>query len=263
MSKIEPTIRINVDLTNPGQFFACCGLLELADRLWPGAEGWFEEGEFLIETRDDLPAIIGILKESGVSSYDEEGEPSIRPVRLDRFNLRLDWWICHDWPRFKGKPKKDRVGLMKTDLKFWAGNQTSVQITRALLKSVRTPRAGEDRDCFEPSELVSSRFGLDAAPAWTALDVGFSINEHPIKIRASATVELLAAIGLQRCRPQIREHGIEYATWNNPLRPAVLPAVVCEKMSIDGSTRYRALVIERGSYAAMSHSYSLKGDSRE
>ncbi len=24
--------------TNPGQFFACCGLLELADRLWPGAE---------------------------------------------------------------------------------------------------------------------------------------------------------------------------------------------------------------------------------
>ena len=34
-------IRVNVDPTNPGQFFACCGLLELADRLWPGAEGWF------------------------------------------------------------------------------------------------------------------------------------------------------------------------------------------------------------------------------
>ncbi|TWW08183.1 hypothetical protein E3A20_26890, partial [Planctomyces bekefii] len=24
---------VNVDPTNPGQFFACCGLLELADRL--------------------------------------------------------------------------------------------------------------------------------------------------------------------------------------------------------------------------------------
>ena len=42
MSKPEPSIRVNVDVTNPGQFFACRGLLELADRLWPGAEGWFE-----------------------------------------------------------------------------------------------------------------------------------------------------------------------------------------------------------------------------
>jgi len=42
MNNPKPTIRINVDVTNPGQFFACCGLLELADRLWPGAEGWFE-----------------------------------------------------------------------------------------------------------------------------------------------------------------------------------------------------------------------------
>lgn len=43
MSLSQPGIRIQVDVTNPGQFFACCGLLELADRLWPGAEGWFED----------------------------------------------------------------------------------------------------------------------------------------------------------------------------------------------------------------------------
>ena len=47
MTKVEPTIRIPVDLTNPGQFFACCGLLELASRLWPGAEGWFEKTALL------------------------------------------------------------------------------------------------------------------------------------------------------------------------------------------------------------------------
>ena len=44
----EPNIRIKVDPTNPGQFFACCGLLELADRLLDGAEGWFEDSKFLI-----------------------------------------------------------------------------------------------------------------------------------------------------------------------------------------------------------------------
>ena len=43
MTNPEPSIRVNVDPTNPGQFFACCGFLELADRLWRGAEGWFEE----------------------------------------------------------------------------------------------------------------------------------------------------------------------------------------------------------------------------
>ncbi len=48
MSTEKPNIQIPVDLTNPGQFFACCGLLELADRLWPGAEGWFENENFLI-----------------------------------------------------------------------------------------------------------------------------------------------------------------------------------------------------------------------
>ena len=45
------SIRVTVDPTNPGQFFACCGLLELADRLWPGAEGWFEGREFCISVR--------------------------------------------------------------------------------------------------------------------------------------------------------------------------------------------------------------------
>jgi CRISPR-associated protein Csb3 len=42
MSTPTPSLSVNVDVTNPGQFFACCGLLELAHRLQPGAEGWFE-----------------------------------------------------------------------------------------------------------------------------------------------------------------------------------------------------------------------------
>ncbi len=47
MSQVdEPAISVRVDPTNPGQFFAACGLLELADRLWGGAEGWFEDGAF-------------------------------------------------------------------------------------------------------------------------------------------------------------------------------------------------------------------------
>src|SRR5256714_3057079 len=48
MTSIEASTHITVDPANPGQFFACCGLLELADRLWQGAEAWFEKREFCV-----------------------------------------------------------------------------------------------------------------------------------------------------------------------------------------------------------------------
>ena len=55
---------VNVDPTNPGQFFACCGLLELADRLWPGAEGCFakEDREFTITRGGTLRGLLAAAK---------------------------------------------------------------------------------------------------------------------------------------------------------------------------------------------------------
>ena len=58
----NPNIQIPVDLSNPGQFFACCGLLELADRLWPGAEGWFERREFCVLTIDQSNSLTKLLE---------------------------------------------------------------------------------------------------------------------------------------------------------------------------------------------------------
>jgi len=43
MNTLAPSFSVSVDVTNSGQFFACCGILELAHRLWPGAEGWFDK----------------------------------------------------------------------------------------------------------------------------------------------------------------------------------------------------------------------------
>lgn len=60
MTSPPASISVAVDPTNPGQFFACCGLLELADRLWPGAEGWFTEGgsEFKIACAGTLTRLV-------------------------------------------------------------------------------------------------------------------------------------------------------------------------------------------------------------
>ena len=257
------SIRVNVDPTNPGQFFACCGLLELADRLWHGAEGWFEGRQFCLQAQGSFSQIIEELKESELFIVKDEGEPSISPLRLTKFDLKLNWWIRDDWSRFKDKPKEKRGGLMKTDLKFWAGNQSSGQILRNLLNAIPLPKAGEEANYFEPSEFISSRFGLDARPAWTALDVGFSINEHPMDVKASAAVELLAAIGLQRCRPAIHETGIDYCTWGVHLSPAVVSAAACGAIASEECRKYRTRVIDRGSYAALAHSFPLRGESRE
>jgi CRISPR-associated protein Csb3 len=60
MKQLEPSLLIPVDPTNPGQFFACCGLLELTDRLRGPAEGWFDRGQFHVRAGTVLPALVDL-----------------------------------------------------------------------------------------------------------------------------------------------------------------------------------------------------------
>ena len=124
----EPTIRVNVDPTNPGQFFACCGLLELADRLWPGAEGWFNRGEFRIASRGGLPDLIHCLLQFDLTQLDAEDDTG-SPIEIGPplpLPLRLDWW------------RDERAG--GKELKVWAGTMESVRIARAMRHSMRDER---------------------------------------------------------------------------------------------------------------------------
>jgi len=102
----EP-MRVNVDVTNPGQFFACCGLLELADRIDRSATGFFEPGCFVIDA--DVSHVLqalfqcDVIVEAKDGADDEEDgsddEPDVDahrgrtyPMILgDPFHLRLDW----------------------------------------------------------------------------------------------------------------------------------------------------------------------------
>jgi CRISPR-associated protein Csb3 len=80
MNKPEP-IPINVDSSNPGQFFACCGVLELADRLWPGAEGWFEGREFLITADGSLEDLVRAMSKAELVQLDPEDDTS-SPIEM-------------------------------------------------------------------------------------------------------------------------------------------------------------------------------------
>ncbi|HEV8259693.1 MAG TPA: hypothetical protein VGQ19_02920 [Burkholderiales bacterium] len=237
-----PSFSVKVDATNPGQFFACCGLLELAHRRWRGAEGWFDNNRFNVcadaAPGTDIPQeCLTWLRDSTFSRADDRGEKAIRAVQLvhaDGLSLTLDWWI--DW---HGK---------KTALKLWAGNQTSIGILEMLRDGL--PRAVSHDDLFDASEPLSGRFGVDPRAAWNALDVGFSPNEQQMDASTYPAVELLAAVGLQGFRPrEDSEHACwRYATWNVPCSPPVARAASAAVIPAGEVHHYRFGIVARGSY---------------
>ena len=231
-----PDIVIDVNLRNPGQFFACCGLLELAGRSWPGSEGWFEGDErsatFRIATGsghdDPLGAIIGILIEdaplAALAAGQELYAADRQPVVLrDPFRLRLDWWL----DSYRGGDK--------SELKVWAGQQTPMRNFQNLQKAWREMASAADgnaagRDMLSKKWPMTGRFGFDPSSTPNSRDVGFSTDEQGIPVLTSPATEVFAAIGLQRCRPIFdstnRGRWFAYCAWADPVEISIAPAAL-------------------------------------
>jgi hypothetical protein len=238
MTNPESTIRVQVDATNPGQFFACCGLLELADRLFTGAQGWFARGEFRIAPCSG--ALTDLLQGVGaaVLTQLDPGDDYSSPIEIGPpFGLRLDWWTDE---QAGGRP-----------LKVWAGSMRSVRIARAMQAALRRPElqteALFDRglvvyDPDEPDKKVEpyyfdSRRGASAQ----ALDIGFAPDALKMTTTAYPAVEFLCLVGLQRARPEATEtpRVFVYFTWSVPLPVTVLPAAVGGRLGHVRAAGYR------------------------
>lgn len=256
MTHPAPSFSVNVDVTNPGQFFACCGLLELAHRLWPGAEGWFDEAAFNIavvspKNQDvTLENLISSLRGIKWVADESRGVKSIYPIHASELNMYIDWWLKPDWYRFGNKPEKLQGGLMSTDLKLWAGNQTSLQIASKLtsaLVDIKNMTAADD--LLNLTMPLTGRYGFDPRSAWNALDVGFSPNDQSMTVDTYPTVEMFAAIGLQRFRPMNETPGrLAYATWHVPLSPLVAAAAAVPMSPIPFTRCWKFSIVDRGSY---------------
>lgn len=232
------SIRIETNPMNPGQYFACCGLLEVADRLWNGAEGWFEADRFRIEAAKSGASLEQLLiaardfrlaEQGAASGGAEEGERDatqslaiVWPV-----SLRLDWW-------------KD------TSLKTWAGSMDARRIFLALCHAIDPHHPSpfnQGRIVFDPqAKAVGARgrpskqakkrepFYFDARRGAGALslDVGFSPDSLKLSTLAYPVVEALCLVGLQRCRPRPtrKANVFEYFLWHVPLLSSIAPAAV-------------------------------------
>ncbi len=241
---VEPSISVRVDPTNPGQFFACCGLLELADRLWHGAEGWFKNSAFHFRpVSDDDPGerslsyLIRAIAAAPLQPLDAENETSSPLEILAPFHLRLDWW---EDERADGK-----------QLIVWAGRMSSFRIARAmqaimgweeLQNGALLDYATIVYDPAEPAKKVEP-FYFDARRGSSALpiDIDFSPDSLQMRNLAYPAVEFLCFVGLQRFRPAIthRRRVFEYCTWAIPLITEIAPIAVCGLLDIAGTRAFR------------------------
>ncbi|MCL5947164.1 MAG: type I-U CRISPR-associated protein Cas8c [Chloroflexi bacterium] len=261
-----------VDITNPGQFFACCGLLELAHRLWHDTEGWFvTEGGTIFNIRTlasepcTLSRITDELVKAGITgelSVEEQAELQ----RLESQKRTLSKLSEKDEERRSSLGKKKREGALifgppfnSLRLSWWqeensnvpktfAGKQEVYQMAQAMLSeldnAVRQPQPLEYRSLLQREKSKVEPFYFDAKRFTHALDVGFSLDVQEKAIRASAAplTEILALIGLQRFRPrQMPEDkwAFEYFAWDQPLGIAVAAAVACGAIPIAGQRGYR------------------------
>ena len=276
MSNPQPSIRVKVDVTNPGQFFACCGLLELADRLWPGAEGWLEAGEFCVACRGTLTELlaqfsacklVNAMTESEharfaeltalggngrkVISGAEDELKALDALRREAaivlrrpFDLTLDWF--HD----------DLAGGSR--FKTWAGRQSVLDIATAM----KTALNGSDwlnEDClrYSKSEIgLPFNFDSDLGGQGGAIDIGFSFDPLAgsaltrIESTARPALELLAFIGLQRFRPtEVKgENRFHYTIWTQPLPLASAMSTASGAVRLKDSTQYEFRLLYRTKY---------------
>jgi CRISPR-associated protein Csb3 len=269
---MSATITIPVDLTNPGQFFACCGLLELADRLWPGAEGWFEGDAFFASTSTgSLCAITEALRNcsvdntmtpeqvarlqalSAMSKSDRTAEAGLEDEKKDLESLRRELPIV-----LKGS-LHFLVDWFNDDLaggkrfKTWAGQQSVLDIARAMHDG-----CGKTQGIWDDVRRTGLPFNFDSdlGAQGSALDIGFSFDPLAgsdatrIEGTCKPALELLAFIGLQRFRPceLPRQGRFVFTAWRPPLPPSAASTVASGAVTLVGDPQFEFKLLYRTKY---------------
>jgi CRISPR-associated protein Csx14 len=157
-------------------------------------------------------------------------------------------------------------GSSRESFKLYAGNRSADRIARAMLKGVRKKATAKQKAIGQPGDLktkgvlqlweayrtalinapfdvltpMGGSFNFDARGAWTAIDAGYSPNQHRHAIEASPVVEFLAAWGLEHARPvEFGLRQVRYAVWGASLPPILARAALCGALPSVPLKRFR------------------------
>jgi CRISPR-associated protein Csb3 len=246
---------IPVDLLNPGQVFACLGIMEAAEVLVGPCIGEFIGGrgstraQFSVTVDDKINAVeeaIEFLVTSTVTACSPLGS------ELSAAKWEVDTHVREDrafpfsipdtpatLPALLTDPRGRSIAIEhwgdggasgRDNVKFWAGagGYPGVALARdaiELLEPLRSRVPSEVlRDPFAVPFPQSSSFRFDWRRDYVPMDVGFSPNNHgtSIKMVGYPLVEMFAAIGLQHARP----HRIDKLNYRYAVAHAALPTTL-------------------------------------
>lgn len=243
-------IRLDVDPANPGQFFGCCGVFELAQRLWPDCTAGFEARRFVV-SEGELAGLIEAVARAPLVVVEPANQTSSALQFGGPFDLRLDWW------------------KFERGLKTWAGRMSVDRIAHSLQHDLPSTLrrgffddghvvTGTDGKKVEPY-YFDSRRGASALP----LDLGFSTDALSLETVAFSATEFFTLVGLQRFRPrEVRTRIYRYRTWSAQL-PATLAALAAAEVLADEGPRYQfesAYRTDQRKHKAFSPAVLIKGD---
>ncbi|MGP8244573.1 MAG: type I-U CRISPR-associated protein Cas8c [Bryobacteraceae bacterium] len=275
----KTAVRLRVDPTNPGQFFACCGMLELADRLWGGAVGWFDRATtFCVapvegDSNDNAARLVSAVAEcpmdntmtpiqrkrreelSAMTTEAREADPELAAEKKeldahyressvvlgDPFHLVLDWFFDE---RAGGKA-----------FKTWAGQQSVIDIAKGMKGQIDPVRCVLEGWLFQAigGDCLPFNFDSDLGGVGSAVDVGFSfdpLKDTGLNVRTRPLLEFGAFVGLQRFRPQRigSENEYEFSTWREPLQPEIAATAACGAVECLRSRTFRFRLLYRTKY---------------
>lgn len=272
---LESNISIPFDPTNPGQFFACCGLLEIASRIDSQAEARFGDGVFHIRSVCSLVQLVDIITQATITNTMSAGQnarmqalSSMTKKEREKNGLEeekktLDALRREEPIVFTGSVEL-RIDWFRDELsggsrfKTWAGQQSVLDIATAMHAgtagidgTVESALWSNDRGGGLPFN-----FDSDLGGQGSALDVGFSFDPLAasevtrIEGTCKPMLELLAFIGLQRFRPREipRQNRFVYSAWRQPLPPCVAAAVACQAIPIVDTPCYEFRLLYRTKY---------------
>jgi CRISPR-associated protein Csx14 len=219
-----------------------------------GEAGGGEDAEEDDNTDETVAAGVAPSLDLSIAFPAKAGDRMALPIRFGGGNrpvVELDHWTDES---------------SRESFKLYSGNRSADAIARAMLKGVRgkpskkqkaNGQSGdlktkgvrqlweEDRAAlvnapFDVLTPMGGSFNFDPRGAWTAIDAGYSPNEHKHAIEASPVVEFLAAWGLENARPiEFGLRQVRYAAWSVNLPPILARAALAGALPAVPSRRFR------------------------
>lgn len=226
MSRSKSTIP--VDVLNPGQVFACYGLIDIVEALCGDVRAGFIDDKFVIEGDGEVEPvkvaidfIVGsrtcVLLPKGIAA---DAQPwkwkwkalDVEEVRSDEYASRVPGAPAKLVARLKKDARhidvdhwaeEDRTG--RDNVKFWAGagGMPGVVMIESAIELMRAEKAQAYADPLNFQRPQSSSFRFDWRSGYIPMDIGWSLNNHQkAKNGGYPLVDVLAAVGLSNARPR-------------------------------------------------------------